>query len=76
MNLMPTTLAKAWDRRDLETLKEYDALTCMECGSCSYSCPARIQLSYKIKLAKELVMQDARMQVEKAKALAEGGKNA
>lgn len=76
MNLMPTTLAKAWDRKDLEALKAYDALTCMECGSCSYSCPARIQLSYKIKLAKDLVMQDLRKQVEQAKAQAEGGKNA
>ncbi len=75
MNLMPTTLAKAWDRRDLETLNEYDALTCMECGSCSYSCPARIQLSYKIKLAKALVMDDLKAQAEKAKAKAEGGKN-
>jgi len=75
MNLMPTVLAKAWDRKDLETLKEYDALTCMECGCCSYSCPARIQLSYKIKLAKAMVMDDLKVQAEKAKAKAEGGKN-
>ncbi len=75
MNLMPTVLAKAWDRKDLETLKEYDALTCMECGCCSYSCPARIQLSYKIKLAKAMVMDDLKIQAEKAKAKAEGGKN-
>ncbi len=75
MNLMPTVLAKAWDRKDLETLKDYDALTCMECGCCSYSCPARIQLSYKIKLAKAMVMDDLKVQAEKAKAKAEGGKN-
>ncbi|MDD2294417.1 MAG: electron transport complex subunit RsxC [Eubacteriales bacterium] len=75
MNLMPTVLAKAWDRKDLETLKEYDALSCMECGCCSYSCPARIQLSYKIKLAKGMVMDDLKAQAEKAKAQAEGGKN-
>ena len=75
MNLMPTVLAKAWDRNDLETLKDYDALSCMECGCCSYSCPARIQLSYKIKLAKGLVMDDLKAQAEKAKAQAEGGKN-
>lgn len=75
MNLMPTVLAKAWDRKDLETLKDYEALSCMECGCCSYSCPARIQLSYKIKLAKAMVMDDLKAQAQKAKALAEGGKN-
>ena len=73
MNLMPTTLSKAWDRKDLETLKAYDALSCMECGCCSYSCPARIQLSFKIKLAKAFVMDAQKAEAAKAAAKAEAG---
>lgn len=75
MNLMPTTLAKAWDHMDLDTMVSYDALSCMECGCCTYSCPARIQLSFKIKLAKGFVMDAQKAEAAKlqAKAAAEGG---
>ena len=71
MNLMPTTIAKAWDHKDLETLNVYNTLSCMECGCCTYSCPARIQLSFKIKLAKGFVTDEQKAQEAKAKAKAE-----
>ena len=74
MNLMPTKLAKAWERQDIDTLREYDVTTCMECGCCSYSCPARKQLSFEIKLAKTWVMGEDRKAAEKAKAEAEAAK--
>ena len=74
MNLMPTKLAKAWEHQDIETLREYDVTTCMECGCCSYSCPARKQLSFEIQLAKTWVMGEDRKAAEKAKAEAEAAK--
>ena len=74
MNLMPTKLAKAWEHQDIDTLREYDVTTCMECGCCSYSCPARKQLSFEIKLAKTWVMTEDRKAAEKAKAEAEATK--
>ena len=71
MNLVPTKLAKAWERKDIDTLREYDVTTCMECGCCGYSCPARKQLNFEIKQAKGWVMAEDRKAAEKAKAEAE-----
>ena len=76
MNLMPTKLAKAWEHRNIDLLREYDVLTCMDCGCCGYSCPARKQLNFEIKQAKAWVMAEDRKAAEKAKAEAaakEGG---
>ena len=56
MNLMPTTIA-AYARRDLvvET-EEYCAMDCIECGSCSYVCPACIPLVQSIRHGKAAVL--------------------
>ncbi|MFI3312921.1 MAG: electron transport complex subunit RsxC [Eubacteriales bacterium] len=56
MNLMPTLLWKAFKRRDVERLNELNVLSCMECGCCSYVCPAKKQLGYINHLGKKLVM--------------------
>ena len=57
MMLMPTTISKAYDRKDIDTLKKLSVPLCIECGSCSYVCPAKKQLSFTNKLAKQLVME-------------------
>ncbi len=57
MMLMPTTIFKAYDRRDLEALKKLNVSLCMECGSCSYVCPAKKQLSFMNRLAKQFVAE-------------------
>ena len=49
-------------------------VTCMDCGCCAYSCPARKQLNFEIKQAKTLVMEDDKK--KKAKAEAEAAKAA
>ncbi|HPO05265.1 MAG TPA: electron transport complex subunit RsxC, partial [Bacillota bacterium] len=51
MMLMPTTIFKAYDRRDVEALQKLNVTLCMECGSCSYVCPAKKQLSFINRLA-------------------------
>lgn len=55
--LMPTTIAKAYARKDVEALKDLRVSVCMECGCCSYVCPAKIQLSFINKMAKQLVAE-------------------
>lgn len=52
MNLMPTMLEKAYDRRDAEELNELQINLCINCGCCSYTCPAKRQLAQKNQLAK------------------------
>lgn len=55
MNLVPTQLMKAFDRKDVDALEKYHVMSCMDCGCCTYVCPARKQLSFTNKLAKTLV---------------------
>jgi len=57
LNLMPTTIMKAYEGRQAEKLKKLYVDICMECGSCSYVCPAKKQLSMINKLAKILLRE-------------------
>ena len=40
MNLLPNVLKDAAMRDDLETLNKLGAMDCIQCGSCTYVCPA------------------------------------
>ena len=55
MHLMPTKLEQAVERQDLEVLQSLDIMTCMECGCCSFSCPAGRRLVQAIRLGKNYV---------------------
>lgn len=57
MMLMPTSIFKAYDRRDRADLEKLKVTLCMECGSCSYVCPAKKQLSFINRMAKQFVME-------------------
>ncbi len=60
MKLLPTTIA-AYARRDqLAEVEEYRALDCIECGCCSYSCPATIPLVQAIRYGKAAVIAKKR----------------
>jgi len=52
MGLMPTELEHAYDERDAELLKKLHVDLCMDCGACSYVCPAKRNLAEKNQLAK------------------------
>ena len=60
MKLLPTTIA-AYARRNLiaET-EEYCVMDCIECGSCSYVCPANIPLVQSIRHGKAAVLAKKR----------------
>lgn len=55
MKLMPTELETAFDLKDVERLKKLKVNLCMNCGACSYVCPAKRNLSEKNQLAKILL---------------------
>ena len=57
MNLMPTELARAVDAKNVDTLVKRRVGLCMECGSCSYVCPAKRQLSLINRLGKAIVAE-------------------
>ncbi len=52
MQLMPTKLEQAAERKDTEALQSLHVMTCMECGCCSFSCPAGRRLVQAIRLGK------------------------
>ena len=55
MFLMPTILYKNTDKQNWEAVEENHVLDCIECGSCSYVCPAKIPLVQYIRQGKEIV---------------------
>lgn len=58
MNLMPARLSRAYKDKNVDLLREYNVMTCMDCGCCSYVCPARKQLNFEFRMAKGLVIED------------------
>ncbi len=57
MSLVPTLLEKYALREDAETLSKLGIGVCMECGSCSYSCPAGKPLVQYMRLGKQIVRE-------------------
>ena len=57
MNLEPVELEMAYQKKDAVKLKELKVDLCMECGCCSFVCPARRDLVLNNKLAKALVKE-------------------
>jgi len=52
LNLMPTEIERAYQKRDGAALKKLKVNLCMECGCCAFICPARRRLVENNKLAK------------------------
>lgn len=62
--LDPTAISKAYKESDPETLEKLKVNLCMECGCCSYVCPARRNIVQRNKMAKTLLRN---YQIEKKK---------
>ncbi|MGN0150670.1 MAG: electron transport complex subunit RsxC [Clostridia bacterium] len=60
MQLMPLKLADAAKKGDTETAEKYNVLECIECGLCSYICPANKNLLQHIRMIKPEVMKKKR----------------
>ena len=57
MNLAPVELEMAYQKKDAQKLKALKVDLCMECGCCSFVCPARRDLVLNNKLAKAYVRE-------------------
>lgn len=69
--LMPAEIQVAFEKKDIEELKALKVNLCMECGCCSFVCPAKRPLVQNHKLAKAMVMKAKQEADAKAKAEAE-----
>jgi electron transport complex protein RnfC len=53
--LTPYAIASAVKHKDAEALSELSVGLCMECGCCSYTCPARRPLVHQNRLGKSIL---------------------
>lgn len=60
MSLVPTAIEKHSRLKDKTALEKAGVLTCMECGSCAFSCPAHRPLVQYMRLAKEIYKREAK----------------
>jgi electron transport complex protein RnfC len=60
MFLMPTQLVNYAKNDMVDELEEWQVLSCIECGSCSFVCPAKIPLVHHLRLGKAQVMAKKR----------------
>ena len=69
--LTPVLMAKAVEARDWAKLESLNGQECIECGSCSYICPAKRPLTQYFKQGRREVMG-----IKRARAAAEAAKKA
>lgn len=71
MQLMPTMLEQYTEIKNIDALRECSITNCIECGCCSYNCPAGRQLVQAIRIGKSLVRKAdmaAKAKAEQAKS--------
>jgi electron transport complex protein RnfC len=59
MGLMPYKLGDYGKNFRTPEFKDWDGVSCIECGCCSYACPAKRPLLQWIRLGKLKVRQEA-----------------
>lgn len=55
LSLVPTAIAAAVKRQDLDALNKQGVMVCMECGSCAFNCPAHRPLVQTMRQGKAMV---------------------
>jgi len=70
MNLLPTEIASYVEFERWDDLKGNGAMDCIECGCCSYICPAKRRLVERIKFGK-MKLSEMRTQEQARKKAAE-----
>lgn len=56
MNLMPLYLSEFAKKDDMDSCEKYGITACLECGCCSFECPAKRHLVQNIRIGKQKVM--------------------
>lgn len=62
INLMPLMMNAYSQNQDYEECEQLNVLDCIECGSCSYVCPAKKPLMQNIRIAKREVIKKRQKQ--------------
>ncbi len=62
MKLCPSRMVKYYKEGNYEKADKWQVLNCVECGCCSFSCPAQIHLVHYIRLCKAEVLNLRRQQ--------------
>jgi electron transport complex protein RnfC len=55
---MPNKLADFAKHKDAEAFVEYNGMECVNCGSCSFSCPAKRSLAGEINAMRQQILAD------------------
>ena len=64
--LSPAEIARAYEKKDAEGLRKLSLNACMECGCCSFGCPAARPLVQTNKLAKAFLREESAKEEKKA----------
>jgi electron transport complex protein RnfC len=72
--LSPVLINNALEAGDLDEAYRAGLLDCVECGSCSYVCPARMKLTQRFRTGKQRLRTKQQSAQEAAKAVAEQAK--
>ena len=69
MRLYPAYLAMFAQKEDLDMCEKYDVFSCVECGCCTYICPAGVPIVQHIRTAKGRILEKQRREksIENAK---------
>ncbi|RQD70633.1 MAG: electron transport complex subunit RsxC [Tindallia sp. MSAO_Bac2] len=62
IHLMPLTISEYALADRMSDADRYNALDCIECGSCSYVCPSKRPLLHSIRVAKNSIMAEKQKQ--------------
>lgn len=60
MNLVPSKLKNLSQNKELEDFETWHGLDCIECGCCTFICPAKINIVQSIRVAKRTVLANKR----------------
>ncbi len=67
--LYPVMIAKELHAGNLSNAQKYGLMDCVECGTCSYVCPAHIQLVQRFRVGKQLFRTELQKKQKKAELL-------
>ena len=69
MRLMPAYIASSVINDDMKSAEKFGAMSCVECGSCSYNCPGKVEIVQYIRVAKNYIRtENARMKAAREAA--------
>ena len=71
--LVPPMMVKAATHDDLAGFEKLNGMECMECGTCSYVCPARRPLTQIFKQARKMVMADRKVKAAEQRGSGKAG---